>query len=232
MGLNTRIAVPKNYRSKISKAVAYKKLQGILERLKDWNELYSSYYEIEEAALVGSLARGGEKFGDIDVCLKIRRSQQFSYSDCKNDYIKWREQVLGYKPPAPNSSAERCMFETDVCRFIKSRDGRIEMLRWDQFEPICLTLQPFIKLVENGRVVVTDIETLAKHRSTFSEEQALEIVKNGVPEGPREIKGIYWESYCSVLKLYPGFIRDAILDRDACKEAYNAYVSNNNSICE
>ena len=33
MGVNTRIAVPKNYRSKISKAVAYKKLQGILERL-------------------------------------------------------------------------------------------------------------------------------------------------------------------------------------------------------
>ena len=114
--------MPKKYSSKISKAVAYKKLQGILERLKDWNELYSSYYEIEEAALVGSLARDGEKFGDIDVCLKIRRSQQFSYSDCKNDYIKWREQVLGYKPPAPYSSAERCMFETDVSRFIKSSD--------------------------------------------------------------------------------------------------------------
>lgn len=224
--------MPKKYSSKISKAVAYKKLQGILERLKDWNELYSSYYEIEEAALVGSLARDGEKFGDIDVCLKIRRSQQFSYSDCKNDYIKWREQVLGYKPPVAYSSAERCMFETDVSRFIKNSDGRIEMLRWDQFEPICLTLQPFIKLVENGRVVFTDVEILEKHRSTFSEEQALAIVKNGVPEDPRGIKGIYWESYCSALKLYPGFIRDAILDRDACKEAYNAYVRNNNSICE
>ncbi|MFB2675205.1 hypothetical protein ACE02S_19790 [Shewanella xiamenensis] len=222
MVINTRISVPKKYSSKISKAVAYKKLQGILERLKDWNELYSSYYEIEEAALVGSLARDGEKFGDIDVCLKIRRSQQFSYSDCKNDYIKWREQVLGYKPPAPYSSAERCMFETDVSRFIKSSDGRIEMLRWDQFEPICLTLQPFIKLVENGRVVVTDIEKLEKHRSTFSEEQALEIVKNGVPENPRDIKGIYWESYCAALKLYPGFIRDAILDRDSHREAYEA----------
>lgn len=189
MGLNTRIAVPKNYRSKISKAVAYKKLQGILERLKDWNELYSSYYEIEEAALVGSLARGGEEFGDIDVCLKIRRSQQFSYSDCKNDYIKWREQVLGYKPPAAYSAAERCMFETDVSRFIKNSDGRIEVLRWDQFEPICLTLQPFIKLVENGRVIVTDIKTLENYRATFSEEQALEIVKNGLPEDPRDIKG-------------------------------------------
>lgn len=192
---------------------------------KDWNELYSSYYEIEEAALVGSLARDGEKFGDIDVCLKIRRSQQFSYSDCKNDYIKWREQVLGYKPPAPYSSAERCMFETDVSRFIKSSDGRIEMLRWDQFEPICLTLQPFIKLVGNSSVVVTDIEKLENHRTTFSEEQALEIVKNGVPEGPREIKGIYWESYCSALKLYPRFIRDAILKRDSLKSAYEAYVN-------
>lgn len=215
--------MPKNYSAKMSKAVAYKKLQGILERLKDWHELYSSYYEIEEAALVGSLARDAEKFGDIDICLKIRRSQQFSYSDCKNDYIKWREQVLGYKPPAAYSSAERCMFETDVSRFIKNSDGRIEMLRWDQFEPICLTLQPFIKLVENGRVVVTDIKTLENHRSTFSEEQALEIVKNGVPEDPRDIKGIYWESYYSALKLYPGFIRDAILDRDSHREAYEAY---------
>lgn len=214
--------MPKKYSSKISKAVAYKKLQGILERLKDWNELYSFYYEIEEAALVGSLARDAEKFGDIDICLKIRRSQQFSYSDCKNDYIKWREQVLGYKPPAAYSSAERCMFETDVSRFIKNSDGRIEMLRWDQFEPICLTLQPFIKLVENGRVVVTDIKTLENHRSTFSEEQALEVVKNGVPEGPREIRGIYWESYCAALKLYPAFIREAILDRDSHREAYEA----------
>ncbi len=171
------------------------------------------------------MARDGEKFGDIDVCLKIRRSQQFSYSDCKNDYIKWREQVLGYKPPAPYSSAERCMFETDVSRFIKSSDGRIEMLRWDQFEPICLTLQPFIKLVGNSSVVVTDIEKLENHRTTFSEEQALEIVKNGVPEGPREIKGIYWESYCSALKLYPRFIRDAILKRDSLKSAYEAYVN-------
>ncbi|EGR4373096.1 hypothetical protein DDM70_12005 [Vibrio cholerae] len=222
MVINTRISVPKKYSSKISKAVAYKKLQGILERLKDWNELYSFYYEIEEAALVGSLARDAEKFGDIDICLKIRRSQQFSYSDCKNDYIKWREQVLGYKPPAAYSSAERCMFETDVSRFIKNSDGRIEMLRWDQFEPICLTLQPFIKLVENGRVVVTDIKTLENHRSTFSEEQALEVVKNGVPEGPREIRGIYWESYCAALKLYPAFIREAILDRDSHREAYEA----------
>ncbi len=32
MGVNTRIVVPKNYRSKISKAVACKKLQVILER--------------------------------------------------------------------------------------------------------------------------------------------------------------------------------------------------------
>ncbi len=224
--------MPKKYSSKISKAVAYKKLQGILERLKDWNELYSSYYEIEEAALVGSLARDGEKFGDIDVCLKIRRSKQFSYSDCKNDYIKWREQVLGYKPPVAYSSAERCMFETDVSRFIKNSDGRIEMLRWDQFEPICLTLQPFIKLVENGRVIVTDIKTLENHRSTFSEEQALEIVKNGVPEDPRDIKGIYWESYCSALKLYPSFIRDAILDRDSHREAYEAYAEKQVSVAK
>jgi|GEM_PF-6019517 len=114
------------------------------------------------------------------------------------------------------------MFETDVSRFIKNSDGRIEMLRWDQFEPICLTLQPFIKLVENGRVVVTDIKTLENHRSTFSEEQALEVVKNGVPEGPREIRGIYWESYCAALKLYPAFIREAILDRDSHWEAYEA----------
>ncbi|EGR1136727.1 hypothetical protein [Vibrio cholerae] len=222
-----RIAVPKNYRSKVSKAVAYKKLQGVLERLNDWNELYSSYYEIEEAALVGSLARGGEKFGDIDVCLKIRRSQQFSYSDCKNDYIKWREQVLGYKPPAPYSSAERCMFETDVSRFIKSSDGRIEMLRWDQFEPICLTLQPFIKLVENGRVIVANVEELETHRITFTAEQALDIVKSGVPENPRGTEGIYWESYCAALKLYPAFIRDAILDRDAYCAAYRSFTEKN-----
>ncbi|EJL8267733.1 hypothetical protein NM215_002653 [Vibrio cholerae] len=219
--------MPKNYRSKVSKAVAYKKLQGVLERLNDWNELYSSYYEIEEAALVGSLARGGEKFGDIDVCLKIRRSQQFSYSDCKNDYIKWREQVLGYKPPAPYSSAERCMFETDVSRFIKNSDGRIEMLRWDQFEPICLTLQPFIKLVENGRVIVANVEELEGHRITFTAEQALDIVKSGVPENPRGTEGIYWESYCAAQKLYPAFIRDAILDRDAYCAAYHSFTEKN-----
>jgi hypothetical protein len=169
------------------------------------------------------LARGGKEFGDIDLCLKIRCSKQFSYSECKDDYIKWREQALGYKPPLIESAAERGMFELDVSRFIKNRDGRIEILRWDQFEPICLTLQPFIQLIENGRVFVTDVEKLEKHRSTFSEEQALEIVKNGVPEDPSEIKGIYWESYCSALKWYPGFIRDAILDRDSHREAYEAY---------
>lgn len=98
--------MPKNYSSKISKAAAYKKLQGILERLKDWNGLYSSYYEIEEVALVGSLVRGGGAFGDIDLCLKIRRSKQFSYSECKDDYIKWREQALGYKSPPIESAAE------------------------------------------------------------------------------------------------------------------------------
>lgn len=173
------------------------------------------------------MARGGEAFGDIDLCLKIRRSKQFSYSECKDDYIKWREQALGYKPPPIESGAERGMFELDVSRFIKNRDGRIEILRWNQFEPICITLQPFIKLVENCRVIATDVEKLERHRSTFSEEQALEIVKNGVPEDPSGIKGIYWESYCSALKLYPEFIRDVILDRDSYWEAYKAYINDN-----
>jgi predicted nucleotidyltransferase len=133
--------LPKKYKSKLSKNVAYKKLQEILLRIKGWNELHSNYYEIEEVALVGSLAREGEKFGDIDICMKIKRSRDFSPVECKKKYIEYRKEVLGYAPPR-GWSAELGIFELDVSRFVKNKDGRIEMLRWDQLDPICLTLRP------------------------------------------------------------------------------------------
>lgn len=213
--------MPKKYKSKLTKAVAYKKLEGVLSRLKTWNEKHSNYYVIEEAALIGSLARDGKNFGDIDICMKIKRSRQFSPMECKYEYIRWREQILGYKPPAIDSSAERGMFELDVGRYIKNRDGRIDMLPWDQFQPICLALRPYIKLVDNCLNIVDSVEDIEKHRATFSEKQAIEVVKNGVPENPCETKGLYWESYCSALARYPSFVRDAVLERDSYVDAYS-----------
>jgi len=217
--------LPKKYKSKLTKVVAYKKLEGVLLRLKTWNEQHSNYYKIEEAALIGSLARDGESFGDIDICMKIKRSREFSPSKSKNDYIRWREQVLGYKPPVSESSAERGMFELDVGRYIKNRDGRIDMLRWDQFQPICLTLQPYVKLVEKCFSIVDSVEYIEKQRATFSKEQALEVVNSGLPEKPYDTKGIYWESYCSALNRYPSFIRYAVLERDSYVEPYSRYIN-------
>lgn len=216
--------MPKKYKSKLSKAVAYKKLQEILLRIKSWNELHSNYYEIEEVALVGSLARDGEKFGDIDICMKIKRSREFSPLECKEEYIKYRKEMLGYAPPR-DWSAELSTFELDVSRFVKNKDGRIEMLRWDQFDPICLTLKPYVKLVDNSICVVRSVDDIEKNRAIFTESQALDIVKSGTPENPRNIKGEYWDSYCFSLELYPEFIREAILERDSHQDAYKRHIN-------
>ena len=215
--------LPKKYKSKLSRTIAYKKLREILSRINTWNELHSKYYEIEQAALVGSLARDGEKFGDIDICMKIRRSRQFSPTECKKEYIKWREEVLGYAPPR-DFFVELGTFELDVSRFVKNRDGRIDILRWDQFDPICLTLNPYIKLIENRICVISSVDEIEKSRTIFTESQALDIVKGGIPENPLDKKGEYWDSYCCSLKLYPEFIRKAVLERDNNQEAYERYM--------
>ncbi|MGK0235925.1 MAG: hypothetical protein ACI9EK_002468 [Psychroserpens sp.] len=217
--------MPKKYQSKLTKDVAYKKLEGILFRIRSWNERYANYYVIDEAALIGSIATDGDRFGDIDLCIKIKRSKKFSHKECKYNYIKWREQILGFKPPESNSSAERGMFELDVSRYIKNRDGRIDLLPWNQFHPICLALRPYIKLVDNSLILVDSLTDIEKYRDTFSEEQAMEIIRNGTPEKPLDTNGIYWDSYCSALARYPSLIRNAVLERDSYVEAYSRCVN-------
>ncbi|MCL1080069.1 hypothetical protein D5R81_18745 [Parashewanella spongiae] len=219
--------MPKQYKTKLSKPVAHKKLFGLLERIQFWNNEYSEYYQIEKAALVGSLTRDGERFGDIDVCIDLKRSKKFNPADHSEDYIYWRQEVLGYAPPR-DFFAELSMYDKDVFRFVKNKDGRIELLRWNQFDPICLTLKPFVTLVENGVCLVNSISDLAKNKNSFTAEQALELVKNDTPHKPNEICGIYWDSYCQSLSVYPASIRNAILKRDSAQERYDAYLASNN----
>lgn len=218
--------MPKFYKTKLTKPVAHKKLLGLLERIQFWNNEYSEYYRIEKAALVGSLARDGDRFGDIDVCIDLKRSKKFNPAAQSEDYINWRQEVLGYAPPR-DFFAELGMFYKDVFRFVKNRDGRIELLRWNQFDPICLTLQPYVILVENGIGIVNSISDIENNKKCFTTEQALELVKNDTPHHPNEISGIYWDSYCQSLSIYPASIRNAILKRDSAKERYDAYLEEN-----
>ncbi|RLV57816.1 hypothetical protein D5018_20550 [Parashewanella curva] len=218
--------MPKFYKTKLTKPVAHKKLLGLLERIQFWNNEYSEYYQIEKAALVGSLARDGDRFGDIDICIDLKRSKKFNPAAHSEDYINWRQEVLGYAPPR-DFFAELGMFDKDLFRFVKNRDGRIELLRWNQFDPICLTLQPYVILVENGIGIVNSISDIESNKKCFTTEQALELVKNDTPHHPNEISGIYWDSYCQSLSVYPASIRNAILKRDSAKKRYDAYLEEN-----
>ncbi len=195
-----------------------------MERLEFWNKNYSRYYRVEEAALVGSMARNETSFGDIDLCVKVNRTQEFKVHDHRDEYIEWRKEVLGYAPPR-DFSAEIGMYELDVSRFIKSRDGRIEILRWVQFPVICLTMNPFVKLVENGNCLINSVTEVMSKSTVITDEQAIDIVNNGVPENPSDKKGVFWQSYCNTLAKFPVHIRNMILERDSNIKHYECFAN-------
>lgn len=211
--------MPKKYKSKLKRDVALRKLEALIDRVDFWNSNYSKYYRVDEVTLVGSLARNEQNVTDIDLCVKVSRTQEFSAVEHRNDYIKWRKEVLGYAPPRDFVS-ELYMYEFDVRRFIQNKDGRIDILQWDQLQPISLTMHPIVTLVHNGVLIFDCIFDAISKAKAITIEGALNIISGGVPEKPTATQGEYWESYCNSLSEYPDILREAILDRDSNTEHY------------
>jgi predicted nucleotidyltransferase len=216
--------MPKKYKTKLRQEVALKKLKSAIERTVYWNENYSKFFHVEEATLVGSLARNEPNVGDIDLCVKVARTQQFSIEKYKKEYIKWRKDILDFAPPRDFSSTLN-MYELDVTRFIQNKDGRIEILRWDQLPAISLTLMPIVTLVQNGKFIHDTLLTAISKAEAISHKRAEEIVASDIPEAPYEKKGIYWDSYCNSLSNFPISIRNMILERDNNVGNYQSFMN-------
>ena len=52
----------------------------------------------------------------------------------------------------------------------------------------------------------------------------MDIIGNDIPERANETSGIYWDSYCQSISIYPEPIRKAILQRDSTAKRYQAYL--------
>jgi hypothetical protein len=216
--------LPKNYKSKMKNEVALKKLQALIDRMLFWNSNYAKFYRIEAATLVGSMAKNDQFIGDIDICMDVQRVREFCTNEQKSDYSEWRKEILGYAPPRDFSSGLH-MYSLDVSRFAKNRDGRIDILWWNQLKPISLTMTPVVTLAQNGVLLFDSASKAISNAKPITLEQGQEIIKSGFPENPRELKGEYWDSYCDTLKKYPEEIRRCILERDNNTNNYLKYVN-------
>ncbi len=216
-----RHILPKKYKTKLSFATALNKLQQFLDRVEYWNANYSKYYRVSDVVLLGSLARSEPKVGDLDLCVNVERVQAFSPSEKKEEYREWRSSILGYAPLS-NYGDELYMFQTDVIRFIKARDGRYDVLQWQELPNLSLTLDPLIKLVNNGELQYKNAkEAIANAACIEPEEINLAIEKGALSRKNYEIS-----VYCNALSKYPEQVRDAILERDKCHNEYYTHMKN------
>lgn len=212
--------MPKRFTKKMSRAVALKKLSALLDRVSKWNIDFARYYSIDKVVLVGSLARNETSVGDIDLCLRLSRNDRPSCLDEKNEYIKWRELELGLKPPR-DLRGELNMYELDPLKYIKARDGRVELLRWDQLDFISLTLNPIVILVEDGKLKFDNPAVAIANAKSISMQQAEEIINTGEIRHFSNVNDDeYWESYCRSLNKFPEPVRDLVLARDGTSERY------------
>ncbi|GGX62476.1 hypothetical protein [Saccharospirillum salsuginis] len=205
--------MPKNFKTKMKKGVALKKLQDLIDRIEYWNKHYATYFKVQSATLVGSLARNQEVIGDIDVCMQVQRAKEFSAQENKESYIEWRKSLLGYAPPR-DYNAQLNMYELDVTRYVKNRDGRIEILRNDQLGPISLTMNPISSIVNGGSIISSSASEVVMNALPITNEKAIELINSGIPRRPAEAKGEYWNSYCCSLSRYSDVHRELILKRD------------------
>ncbi|WP_415721711.1 nucleotidyltransferase domain-containing protein [Photobacterium ganghwense] len=211
--------MPKNYKNKMSHSTAVRKLEAFIERVQYWNENYSKYYRVVDVVLLGSLARNETKVSDIDLCVKIERTMGFQVNEHKSDYLVWRKDVLGYAAP-DDYFKQVNMFETDVTRYLKARDGRYDVLRWGELVGLSLTLDPIVTLVSEGALQYESIEVALENASSISHDRAISIVEAGALSR----KEVYWDSYCNALSKFPPFVREAILKRDNCQSEYLSYI--------
>jgi predicted nucleotidyltransferase len=212
--------MPKRFTTKMTRAVALKKLSALLDRVSKWNIDFARYFAIDKVVLVGSLARNETSVRDIDLCFRLSRNDCASRLDEKNEYIEWRELELGLKPPR-DLRGELNMYELDPLKYIKARDGRIELLRWDQLDFISLTLNPIVTLVEDGKLKFDNpVEAIANAKS-ISMQQAENIINTGEIRHFSNVNDDeYWKSYCRSLNKFPELVRDMILARDGTAERY------------
>lgn len=211
--------MPVRYKTKLTHKVALRKLEQAVERAVYWNEHYSEFYHIEDMTLVGSMARGEQRVGDIDLCIKVDRAKKFSPMDSMDEYIQWRLDELGYAPPR-DFDGLLDMFERDVKRFIKNRDGRIEALLWIELDFISLNMRPIVPLIKDGELVVQSVAEAITNAKPISMERAKKIISNGMPNNPRTTTGEYWDIYCETLGIYPECIRKLVLERDSYTDVY------------
>lgn len=213
--------MPKRFTTKMTKAVALKKLSALLDRVSKWNSDYARYFGIDNVVLVGSLARNESSVGDIDLCLRLSRNGSASCLDKKNEYIEWREIELGLKPPR-DWRGELDMYEIDPLRYIKARDSRIELLSWDQLDFISLTLNPIVTLVEDGKLKFDSPAEAIANAKSISMQQAVNIIQSGqIRHFSKTNDDEYWKSYCSSLSKFPVPVRDMILARDGILNTLN-----------
>jgi predicted nucleotidyltransferase len=216
--------LPKKYKTKLHQKVALKKLQSAVDRILYWNKNYAKYFCVKDVFLFGSLARNEIQVGDIDICVRFEQIKNSNSMEHKNEYIKWRKKELGFAPPRDFSSTLG-MFELDVRKYVKNRDGRIELILWDQLGGISLTMKPIVEIVHNGKLVhetLLDAIALAK---PITIEQAEAIIAKNIPEPPWEKKGVIWESYCNALNNYPANVMDKILERDNNAQYYEEFMN-------
>jgi len=204
--------------------VALKKIQDVIDRISFWNSNHSKFYRVKSATLVGSMARNEVSIGDIDICMEVERVNEFCAHEEKEDYTNWRKEALGYAPPRDFSSGLH-MYSLDVSRFVKNRDGRIDLLWWNQLNPISLTMTPIVNLVQNGILIFDSATRAISCAKPITLEQGKEIIESGFPENPRQLKGEFWDSYCNTLRVYPEEIRNYILERDNNKTNYHEHTN-------
>lgn len=216
-----RHLLPKKYKTKLSFATALNKLQQFLDRVEYWNANYSKYYCVSDVVLLGSLARSEPKVGDLDLCVNVKRVQAFSPLEKKEEYREWRSSTLGYAPPSSYGD-ELYMFQTDVIRFIKARDGRYDVLQWHELPNLSLTLDPLIKLVNNGELQYDNAKEAVANAACIEPEE----INSTIEKGALSRKNYEISVYCNALSKFPEQVRDAILERDKCHNEYYAYMEN------
>jgi len=217
--------MPKKFKTKIGRGVAIKKLESLIERTDYWNQNYASKFCVSDLVLVGSLARNEDKVGDIDVACQVESTTEELFDDL-DDYFKWRKNVLGYAMPV-GWNQRLSAVESDPIRFIRNRDGRIEMLQWRQVELVSLALQPIVSLIKDGAILFESVAEAIAASKPITIAQAKKVIANGVPRKPDKTEGDYWESYCITVNHLPPKISDLILERDGYREPYKTYAKSN-----
>ena len=211
--------MPKKFKTKIKREVAIKKLQGFMDRACLWNTRNYSSWHVSDVVLLGSLSRGEDKVGDIDLCMRIRKNSKEHVIEDIDEYLLWREEHLGYAYPRQLYS----VMTDDLERYVTNSDGRIEILGWDQKDIINLTMNPYIYLMKDRILQFKDVRTALKSAAPITLMKAKEIIDG---EGVFDFKKFnpYVNDYYKTLSVYPREIREMIFSRDGSAKAYEEYL--------